>query len=74
MDPCGTPREISQSGLFTFLIETNCLREVRYDSNQPSSTLSTPYFFSFFSKMEWLQVSNAFFRSQKIAIECFCFV
>ena len=21
--------------------------------------------------MEWLQVSNAFFRSQKIAIECF---
>ena len=67
IDPCGTPKVISSNELEPEPIDTNCLRPVRKDLNQSSSLFSTPYFFYFFSKISWSQVSNAFFKSQNIA-------
>ena len=71
MEPCGTPREILSRGLDLFFIDTNCFRSVRYDLNQRSSLSFIPYFLSFRNNIWWLQVSKAFFKSQKIEIVCF---
>ena len=71
IDPWGTPSRISKRGLNLFLMLTNCLRFLRYDLNHSSSMPIIPYLLSLLKSISWLQVSNAFLRSQKIAIVCF---
>ena len=68
IEPCGTPNVMFYSGLELLFIVKNCFRSVKYDLNHINSVSARPYFFSLSRRIWWLQVSNAFFKSQKIAI------
>ena len=64
-DPCGTPHLIWEASDKQLLAKHLCDRSCKYVVNQISVFVSNPYHSSFFNKMEWSTVSNAFFKSIK---------
>jgi hypothetical protein len=53
------------------LIDANWCLPVRWRRNRSISVPDLPYVRSLERRMEWLHVTKAFYKSQKITIGCF---
>ena len=66
-EPWGIPQVIILAEDLCPLTVQNCFLFCKYDINQSPAIPLTPYFSNFANKIVWSTVSNAFFRSRKMA-------